>query len=112
MQAQIGLPDAALKLQHHRAGAVYDRKMAGAGRFIGGRRFPVGPDEHGFPLGHFFQAVHGDEPLLLQAAQLCVVVDDGAQRIQAAFPGQEILCPGDGADHSSAEAGARIYLYA
>jgi hypothetical protein len=72
----------------------------------------VGTDEDRASFGYFVQAVYRYQALLLQAAQFGVVVYDGAQGIQAGSLREGIFGLCNGADHSSAEAGTGIYLYA
>ena len=111
MQAGIGLADAFLKLEHHGAGAVNQLELPQAGLLISGRRFSVGTDEHGSAPGHFFQAGGRHQAFLLEAGKLGLVVYDGTQRIQPLSHGKVTLRAGNGTDHSSAEAGAGVYLY-
>ena len=111
VQTDIGLPDIALQLQHHGAGAVDDRQVTGRRPFIRGRRFAMGADEHRLPFRHFGQLIDGDQPLFPQAGKLFFVVHDGSQGIQPAAAGKDLFRARDGPDYSATEAGAGINLY-
>ena len=111
VQADIGLPDPALQLQHHRTGTVDHFQMAGSRRLVGGGRFAVCADKDRPGIRDVGKGFHRHQAAFLQAGQFGLVVDDGTQGIQPVVPGEVTLSPGDGPDNPSAEAGTAVYLH-
>ena len=96
--------DALLQPGHHRTGGVDEFDAQPLCFAVGGRRLAVGADEEppARQAGHLLVG-DGPQPQLFEPLHLDAVVDDIAQRIDRAAPGEGLFGLRDCPDHSEAE---------